>query len=263
MLNEWRFSTSTAVAVEQDAARRAQRQRPLVVVLGHLFELRVLDDLEHPEARRPGPQNDRDDDAPAGRSGEPRAPAIFGTHRCHCVVSRRLTVRSPASTSPASTPPSARRRSTSPGTARSSWNATTPTTALPSAWLSTAAYGDPKCRKSEQHVQPHEDRPRAAPSPRRTPRTAASGCATMNCVPMMPARNPTIVFASPPMPMIAARQRVLRQPGRRAGQQPRHRARRQRDVDHHDQHQIERRGAARRERASVVCSASASAMRQR
>ena len=28
-----------------------------------------------------------------------------------------------------------------------------------------------------------------------------SDAVTMNCVPMMPARNPTSVFASPPMPM--------------------------------------------------------------
>ena len=41
-----------AVAIEHHAARRAQRQRPLVVVLGHLLELRVLDDLQHPEADR-------------------------------------------------------------------------------------------------------------------------------------------------------------------------------------------------------------------
>ncbi len=51
MLNEWRFSTSTLpVAIEHDPARRAQRERPLVVVLRHLLELRVLDDLQHPEA---------------------------------------------------------------------------------------------------------------------------------------------------------------------------------------------------------------------
>ena len=31
-----------AVPVEDDAARRAQGERPLVVVLGHLLELRVL-----------------------------------------------------------------------------------------------------------------------------------------------------------------------------------------------------------------------------
>ena len=39
-----------AVAIEHDPARRTQRQRPLVVVLGHLLELRVLGDLEEPEA---------------------------------------------------------------------------------------------------------------------------------------------------------------------------------------------------------------------
>ena len=38
-----------AVAVEQHAARRRQRQAPAVVVLRHLVELLVLRDLEHPE----------------------------------------------------------------------------------------------------------------------------------------------------------------------------------------------------------------------
>ena len=46
-----------------------------------------------------------------------------------------------------------------------------------------------------------------------------SGWATMNCVPMTPARKPTMVFASPPMPDDAGRQGVLHQPGKRAGQQ--------------------------------------------
>ena len=62
MLNEWRFSTSTfAVAVEHDAARRAQRERPLMVVLRHLLELRVLHDLEHPEADRQHREHADDD----------------------------------------------------------------------------------------------------------------------------------------------------------------------------------------------------------
>ncbi len=29
-----------------------------------------------------------------------------------------------------------------------------------------------------------------------------SGCATMNCVPTIPPRNPTMVLASPPTPII-------------------------------------------------------------
>jgi hypothetical protein len=41
-----------AVAIEHDAAWRAQRERALMVVLGHLLELRVLHDLEYPEAHR-------------------------------------------------------------------------------------------------------------------------------------------------------------------------------------------------------------------
>ena len=53
MVKELRFSTSTrAVAIEHDAARRAQRDRALVVVLGELLVFRVLDDLEIPEAER-------------------------------------------------------------------------------------------------------------------------------------------------------------------------------------------------------------------
>ena len=48
------------VAVEHDAARRAQRQRALVVVLGHLLELGVLDYLENPEAEREHREEDRD-----------------------------------------------------------------------------------------------------------------------------------------------------------------------------------------------------------
>ena len=39
-----------AVAVEHQAARRPQRQRPLVIVLRHLGEFRVLDDLEAPRS---------------------------------------------------------------------------------------------------------------------------------------------------------------------------------------------------------------------
>ncbi len=41
-----------AVAVEQDAARRRQRQPAAVVVLRHLVELLVLRDLKHPERHR-------------------------------------------------------------------------------------------------------------------------------------------------------------------------------------------------------------------
>src|SRR5215467_12367799 len=38
------------VTVVQHTARRTERERPLMVVLGHLLELRVLDDLQQPEA---------------------------------------------------------------------------------------------------------------------------------------------------------------------------------------------------------------------
>ena len=70
-----------------------------------------------------------------------------------------------------------------------------------------------------------------------------SGCATMNCVPMMPARKPTIVFASPPMPMTPLDSASCTSPATAPGQQPRHRPGRQRHVDDDDEHQIDRDGA--------------------
>ena len=51
-----------AVAIEQHAARRRQRQPPQVVVLGHLAELFVLRDLEDPEPDRRAPQSTRVDE---------------------------------------------------------------------------------------------------------------------------------------------------------------------------------------------------------
>ena len=47
-----------------------------------------------------------------------------------------------------------------------------------------------------------------------------SGWATMNWVPMIPARNPTIVFASAADADDARRQVVLNQSGEGAGEQP-------------------------------------------
>ena len=48
-----------ALPIEQHAARRAQRERALVVVLGHLEELLVLQHLERPEADGEGRKADR------------------------------------------------------------------------------------------------------------------------------------------------------------------------------------------------------------
>ena len=47
-----------AVAIEHHAARRAQRNRALMIVLGELPELLVLDDLEVPEAEREDREHD-------------------------------------------------------------------------------------------------------------------------------------------------------------------------------------------------------------
>ena len=46
------FDQHLAVAIEHDTARRAQRDRALVVVFGQLLELLVLNDLQVPEAER-------------------------------------------------------------------------------------------------------------------------------------------------------------------------------------------------------------------
>ena len=56
MLNEVRFSTTTRPWRSKMTPRGAQRQRPLMVVLGHLAELVVLRDLEEPE---PAHQQDK------------------------------------------------------------------------------------------------------------------------------------------------------------------------------------------------------------
>ena len=77
MVNELRFSTSTfAVAIEHDAARRPQRDGALMIVLGELLELLVLHDLEVPEAER---ENREDDGKAHLQHHEPNgdAPTIF------------------------------------------------------------------------------------------------------------------------------------------------------------------------------------------
>ncbi len=48
------------VAIEHDAARRAQGERALMVVLGHFLELLVLHDLQDPEAHRQRGEEDDD-----------------------------------------------------------------------------------------------------------------------------------------------------------------------------------------------------------
>ena len=52
------FDEHRAVAIEHHAARRAQRDRALMVVLGKLPELLVLDDLEVPEAEGKNREHD-------------------------------------------------------------------------------------------------------------------------------------------------------------------------------------------------------------
>ena len=74
----------------------------------------------------------------------------------------------------------------------------------------------------------------------------------MNWVPMMPARNPTTVFASPPMPMTPLDSASCTSPAKVPVSSPVDRPRRQRDVDHDDEHQVDRHGAAHDEAGSSV-----------
>ena len=255
MLNEWRFWTSDrAVAIEHDAARRAQRQRPLVVVLGQLLELGVLHDLQHPEAHRQRREQHRDQDL---EDRQPRADATPFFVQCHAYIR-------PGSLQLRLTP-------TRLGFAHSICDLQTCLIAAEPRCCPSSGGPPPLDRPGQQLGQLEGDdpdqrrcRPPGRPRRRRASRTRrrssssyspmntacrtvapknttnrGSGWATMNWVPMMPARNPTTVFASPPMPMTPARQGVLDEPGEGAGQQPGDRARRQRGVDDDDEHQID------------------------
>ena len=72
-----------AFAIEDHAARRTQRQRPLVVVLRHLLEPGVLRDLEEPEAA--GKQQERDEDNTLNRA-DANGEAAFVFSDCHTVL---------------------------------------------------------------------------------------------------------------------------------------------------------------------------------
>ena len=80
-------------------------------------------------------------------------------------------------------------------------NATiSPTSALPSAWLATAVHGDGNVRRSSTTYNPMNTAACSAVAATNIT-SRGSAAVTMNCCPNAPARNPTIDFASPPMPM--------------------------------------------------------------
>ena len=66
-----------AVAVEQHAARRRQRQAPAVVVLRHLVELLMLRDLEHPEGDGEHRKQRRHDDLHRGQPQAQISPVVW------------------------------------------------------------------------------------------------------------------------------------------------------------------------------------------
>ncbi len=72
-----------AVAIEQHAARRRQRQPAQMVLFGDLFEFLVLRDLEDPEDDRQRPEDHRDDDLQR-REAHRQAAAILRHHHGGC-----------------------------------------------------------------------------------------------------------------------------------------------------------------------------------
>jgi hypothetical protein len=112
-----------AGAVVDDAARRAQGQRALVVVLRHFLELGVLNHLEEPETAGKQTKGDAQND-PEHREALGQPASIFGNcHKCNYRFKNRP----------------ARRLSTKPGNHSIIWNATTPTKAFPNACPRTDA----------------------------------------------------------------------------------------------------------------------------
>jgi hypothetical protein len=69
-----------SVAVEDDPARRPQREQPLMVVFGKFLELRVPDDLQHPEAHGKRREHHRDEVLQHGEANAD-APPFF--NECH------------------------------------------------------------------------------------------------------------------------------------------------------------------------------------
>ena len=91
-------------AVVQDAARSTEGQRALVIVLRHLLELRVLGDLQHPEAdRERGEHHDPaalqhgepDGDTPTILSDSHMVLTVSGVGRRGGAPSRQATLRPP------------------------------------------------------------------------------------------------------------------------------------------------------------------------
>ena len=83
-----------AVAVEQHAARRRQRQPPEMILLGHLRELLVLRDLEHPERHGEHGEQHGDDELER-RQPHRQAAAVFRHHHGCADIGRVLRPNRP------------------------------------------------------------------------------------------------------------------------------------------------------------------------
>src|SRR2546427_9014342 len=93
------------------------------------------------------------------------------------------------------------RRSIAPGSDSMIANPMIPTTAFASAWLSTAAHGDGNSfNPSTTYIPMNNAECTIVAATNITNR--GNGAVTMNCWPITPAANPTIAFASPPMPTV-------------------------------------------------------------
>src|SRR5437762_7994678 len=132
-----------AVAVVEHSARRAQRDRALIVVFRHLGVLVVLDDLQEPEADR---QRRKHRDARDLQHGQPRRnpSSIFLNGHRLMWQSDLAGPKGPALRYKFTQRPERRNllRSIIPGSDSIIANAMMPTAAFASAWLRIAAHGD-------------------------------------------------------------------------------------------------------------------------
>ena len=194
-----------------------------MVVLGHLLELRVLDHLEEPEAD-PGERTEHEQTATA-------------TSRARG-ASRRRSSAIAMSVCPYRSAPAPRRRQRAPRSRSAPGSSSTlerhhPDDRVADACPATPARGAEIRANPANVASPMNDHRVERRCWRRNTTNRGSGAVTMNCVPTRPARKPTSVFASPPMPMTPLDSASCTSPAAPA-QPPGGRPGGQRHVDHHE-----------------------------
>ena len=237
MLYEWRFSTRTRPSRSNTMPRGARSaQRPLVVVLGHLLELRVLHHLQHPEAdRQHGEQHrDRRTCRTVRRLVTPAAIFRDGCRHLNFTRFYRLIAsaasgrracapRLPVAAQPVET------RSRPPPRSR-------PPASRPRHTAYRSVADRARIQSHEHHRVQHgraEEHDESRQRLRHDELRADE-----------PARNPTIVFARPPIPITPVESASCSSPATVPVSSPGDRSRRQRHVHDDDEHEVHRQCAA-------------------